>query len=437
MEWQLALVIIIGGLLFLMATGMPVVFCFLVVNAIGMYFWWGGGPGLEQLVLGMQKSVTTFHLLPVPLFILMGELMFHTGIAPKMIDTLDKWLGRIPGRLGLLAVGGGVLFATLSGSSMSSTAMLGSVLTPEMEKRGYKKPMSLGPILGSGGLAMMIPPSGLGVLLGAIGEISIGKILIAIILPGLLMAVLYTAYIVLRCLLQPQIAPAYTVARHSLRERLLDTAKYILPLGFIVFLVTGVILLGIATPTEAAATGTTGCIILAVAYKRLTWKVMRESVYRTLEISAMVLLLISASAAYSQNLAYTGVSRGLAEFILNLPVPPISIIIGMQIILLFLGMFMAIPAIMMITLPMFVPVVIAMGFSEIWFAVIFLLAMEMGATSPPFGLGLFVMKGVAPPDTTMEDCYKAALPFLGCDLIAMILLIAFPQIAIWLLGFMR
>ncbi|MBW8036677.1 MAG: TRAP transporter large permease subunit, partial [Planctomycetes bacterium] len=209
MEWYLILLLLFGGLIILMMSGMPVAFCFMLVNIIGVFLLWGGGVGLEQLILSLGDSIAIFTLVPVPLFILMGEVMFQSGIAINMIDALNKWLGRIPGRLSLLAVGAGTVFSTMSGASMASVAVLGSTLVPEMEKRGYKKAMSLGPILGSGGLAIMIPPSVLAVLVGAIGRIPIGKILIAIILPGLLMAALYATYIILRCRLQPSLAPSY------------------------------------------------------------------------------------------------------------------------------------------------------------------------------------------------------------------------------------
>ena len=227
MEWQFALLFILGSLLLLMASGMPLAFCFTLVNIIGVILFWGGQVGLEQLITSISASVTSFTLIPVPLFILMGEVMFHSGVAPRMIDALDKWLGRLPGRLGLLAVGGGTLFSTLTGASMASAAMLGSVLVPEMEKRGYRKPMSLGPILGSSGLAVMIPPSAMAVVLCSIGEISVGMTLIAIIIPGLLMAVLYATYIILRCKFQPSLAPPYEVPPTSVSEKLLATMKYI------------------------------------------------------------------------------------------------------------------------------------------------------------------------------------------------------------------
>lgn len=419
-----------------MASGMPVAFSFMLISIVGMYVFFGGTAGLEQLIVSINTSLTTFVLLPVPLFIFMGELMFHSGMAPLLVETLDKWLGRLPGRLGLLAVSSGTLFATLTGTSIASTAMLGSILVPEMERRGYKKPMSLGPILGSGGLAIMIPPSGLAVLLGAIGDISVGRILIAIIIPGLLMAILYAAYIIIRCWLQPSIAPVYDVSHTPLSEKLSATVRYILPLGLIIFLVIGVIFVGVATPSEAAATGTLGTAILAFFNGRLTWEVIKKATSSALAVVGMVLLIIAGATAFGQILAYSGATQGLCNLATGLPVAPIIIIIAMQVIILFLGCLMDVVAIMMITLPIFVPIVISLDFNTVWFAAIFLLNIEMAGTSPPFGMGLMVMKGVAPPDTTMGDIYLAALPFLGCDLIVMILILAFQNVALWLPGLM-
>lgn len=430
------LAVIIGCLLLLMATGIPVAFAFMLVNIVGVFYLFGGGVGLEQLILHIKSGLTTFTLLPVALFILMGEVVFESGLAPNMLDALDRWIGRLPGRLGLIAVGGGTLFSTLTGTSIASVAMLGSTLVPEMEKRGYKKPMSLGPILGSGGLAMMIPPSGLAVLVGAIGEICVGDILIAIIMPGLLMAILYAAYIIVRCRLQPWIAQPYEVAPVSLLDKLIATVRYILPVAFIIFLVIGLIFLGIATPTEAAASGALGTFILAAAYRRLSWGMLKRALGGTLMAVGMVFLIVAGSKSFAQILAYTGASGGLSEVATGLPVAPIYIIAAILVVILFLGMFMGPVSMMMVTLPIFVPVIHALGFDPVWFAVSFLLALEMGQTSPPYGMALFVMKGVAPPDTTMGDCYRAALPFLGCDLIAMVAIMAFPIIPLGLLSLM-
>lgn len=437
MEWSLVLLLIFGGLIVLMITGMPIAFCFMLINIIGMYAFFGGMLGLEQLVTTIYSSLTTFILLPIPLFILMGEVMFHSGIAPKLIETLDKWMGRIPGRLSLLAVAVGTVLSTLTGTSLASVAMLGSVLVPEMEKRGYRKSMSLGPILGSGGLAMMIPPSALAVLCGAIAELSIGKLLIAIICPGLLIAFIYALYIIIRCVLQPSIAPSYEVKRASLSDKIVSTLRYVLPQGIVVFLVVGVIFLGVATPSEAAATGCVGTIALALCYRRLGWSVIKKSIIGTLSVTGMLFLIMSGATAFSQILSFSGATTGITELATGINVAPLFIIIVMQVIILFLGGFLDVVSIMMITLPIFVPVVKTLGFDAIWFAVIFLINIEMAGISPPFGLSLFVMKGVTSSETSMGDIYRAALPFIGLSIIAMAIVMTFPKIALWLPGLMH
>lgn len=437
MEWQLSLLVIFSGLVVLLATGLPIAFCFLLVNLVGAYLLFGGEAGLWQVTLSIFSCLCTFGILPLPLFILMGEILYHCGLAPLVMDALDKLLGHLPGRLGLMSIGGGVIFATLTGVSTANVALLGSTLVPEMEKRGYKKPMSLGPILGSGGLAIMIPPSALAVLLGVLARISIAKTLIAIIIPGLLMAFLYASYVILRCWLQPSIAPPYQVTRYSILDKLASTIKYVLPIGFVIFMVTGVIFAGFASPTEAAATGAAGTFILAAGYRRLNWEAIKKAFLGTMEITVFIFLLIAGASGFGQVLAMSGATYASIESVKQLSLPPVVILITIQIFLLGLGMFMETASIMMVTVPVLMPVVYALGFDPIWFAVIYLLNLEMAVTTPPFGVALFVMKGVAPPDTSMMDIYKAGLPFLGCDAISMALIIAFPAIALWLPALMH
>ncbi len=420
-----------------MLMGIPVAFSFLVVIIVGAPMIWGLGPGMSQVILSMSDSLMNFALIPIPLFILMGDVIFHSKIAPDMIDAMDKWIGRLPGRLSLMAVTGGALFSTLTGTSLASTAMLGETLIPEMQKRGYKKPMSIGPILGSGGLALMIPPSALAVLLGAVGEISIGRILIAIIGPGLLMAILYGGYIIIRCILQPSIAPVYQVESTPFSKKLIALVKYILPVGFIIFMVVGVIYAGVATPTEAAATGALSCFLFSLVQGRLTWEVVKRSMTGTLRITVMVFMIITGSQLFSQILAYSGAVNGLTDFVLAFPTHRMLVLLAMQFVLLVLGMFMNAQSIMMITLPVFMPIVYALEFDPVWFAVIYLLNMEMASTTPPFGLALFVMKGVAPQGTTMADVCRAATPYLLLDVLAMAIIIIFPQTALWLVETMH
>lgn len=435
MDWWLILFIILVGILFLFAIGLPVAFSFFVLNILAAFLLWGGQKGLDQFILSLYGSIN-FNMLPIPLFILMGEVMFRTGVAPRMIETLDKWIGRVPGRLSLLTVFGGAIFGALSGAATASVAMLGTVMLPEMEKRGYKPPMTLGPIMGSAGLDIMIPPSALGVILASLARFSIGKFLFAIIVPGLIMAMVYAAYVVIRCLLQPSLAPVYEVPRIPLRVKIVDTIRYILPLGSIIFLAMGVIYLGVATPNEAAALGAVGCYGLAFFYRKLQWGVVKDTFLDSTKISAMIFLVLAGAVAFSQIMAYTGATNGLVDFLLTLPLSPLLLMISMQMGLLIMGCFIDALPIMIITVPIFMPVIKTLGFDPIWFGAIMLLNMQMGTLSPPFGLVLFVMKGVAPPHIKMVDIYKSVYPIIGLDLIVMAIMIAFPQVVLWLPGLM-
>jgi tripartite ATP-independent transporter DctM subunit len=431
LEWWLILLIILVGILFLFSIGLPVAFSFFVLNILAAFLLWGGQKGLDQFILSLYGSIN-FNMLPVPLFILMGEVMFRTGVAPRMIETLDKWIGRVPGRLSLLTVFGGAIFGALSGAATASVAMLGTVMLPEMEKRKYKYPMSLGPIMGSAGLDIMIPPSALGVILASLARFSIGKFLFAIIIPGLIMAVVYAAYVVIRCMLDPSLAPVYEVPRIPLRVKIVDTIRYILPLGSIIFLALGVIYLGVATPNEAAALGAVGCYILAFFYRGLQWEVVKSTFLDSTKISGMIFLVLAGAVAFSQIMAYTGATNGLVDFLLTLLLPPLLLMISMQVALLIMGCFIDALPIMIITVPIFMPVIKTLGFDPVWFGAIMLLNMQMGTLSPPFGLVLFVMKGVAPPHIKMINIYKAVYPILGLDLLVMVIMIAFPQVVLWL-----
>jgi len=435
MAWQIALLLIMGGVLLMMSTGLPIAFCFILVNLMCAFFFWGGGVGVEQLVINMAGSLTVFALLPVPLFVLMGEVLFQTGTAPLIIDAIDKWLGRVPGRLSLVAVGAGTVIGFLSGASMAAVAMLGSTLVPEMEKRGYKNPMTLGPILGAGAMDVMIPPSGLAVLMCAVGVISVGKLLIAIIIPGLIMAAFYFVYILVRAQLQPHLAPPYETPPVPLSEKLMITLKYIVPSSFVIFMVIGVMMLGVVTPTEAAATGALSSFILVACYGKLNWETTKKSFVATFKVTVMLFMIICGASTFAQNLAYTGATRGFIDLAMGLNVHPMVVIIIMQLIMLSLGCFMDTVGIMMITLPIYIPVVRTLGYDLVWFGTVMLLNLEMAIVTPPYGTALFTLKGVVPHAPIIE-IYKAGFPFLGLNAILMVLLLIFPQIALWLPGFM-
>ena len=437
MDWWLSLILLLVPMVILMLSGMPVAVSFFLVNIIGAIFFLGGEAGLAQLVLNMKESLASFSLLPVPFFVLMGELMFHTQLGMKAIDVADQWLGKIPGRLSLLAIIGGALFSTMSGSTMATTAMLGSLLTPEMEKRGYHKTMAIGPIMGSGGLSMLIPPSALAILLAALSQISVGGLLIAGILPGILMAAFYAGYVVIRCRLQPELAPTYQLKKISFAEKVKSTAIFVVPLAMIIFLVIGLIFIGMATPSEAAAMGAMGSIILAAVYGRMNFRILSKCVIGAVKITTMMFMIIVGSMTFSQVMAFSGASSGLIDLVTGLDLPPMMILITMQILLLFLGCFMDNLSMVMVAIPIFMPIINALHFNPLWFALIMLINMEMANTTPPFGLLLFVMKGAAPKGTTMGDIYRAGVPFLLCDAAVMGLIMAFPGIALYLPGLMK
>ncbi|WP_347312083.1 TRAP transporter large permease [Defluviimonas sp. SAOS-178_SWC] len=431
-DWPIYALMFFGGLVVLLLGGLPVAFAFLLLNVVAIYFFWGGTAGIHQLVLSIDSSIATFILVPVPMFILMGTMMFHSGVAGRLIDVLDAWLGRLRGRLSILAVGAGAMLATVTGVAMGSVAMLGSTLVPEMEKRGYSKSMSLGPVLASGSLAIMIPPSALAVILASLGRISVGGMLVGILLPGLLLALSYGIYIFVRCLMQPSLAPAYAPEPVPMGRRITDTLLYVVPMMSVIVVVIGSIFAGMATPTEAAAIGALMTFVLAAVYGKLTWSVTKKAVGSATLISAMVLIILSGSAAFSQLLAFSGVTSGITRLALGLDVHPVILLILMQAVVFVLGMFLEQTSIVMVTVPIFMPIVAAMGWEPVWFGAIMLLNLELATLSPPFGLSLFVMKGIVSRDTTMMDIYLAVLPFVAINLVVMGIIIAFPAIVLWL-----
>ncbi len=435
MEWYWTLTIIFGAFVALMAIGVPIAFAFLSINIVSCYIFWNGTAGLTQLVLSISGSVTHFTIVSVPLFVLMGEVMFRSGIATKMMDVLDSLIGGVPGRLALMSVAGGTIFAGLTGSGSAATAMLGKLLVPDMERRGYDRAMSLGPIMASGGLAIMIPPSALGVLLAALAQFSVGDFLVAIIVPGLLMSAAYAAYIVLRCSLNPTLAPSYAVnTGQPFAVKIRNAVIYIFPLFFIMFVVVGLIFLGVATPTEAAALGALSTFVLAAMYRGLSPAMVKESLLSSMRITVMLLMILTGSTAFSQVLAFTGATGGLANLATAANIAPMLVVIIMQAVLILLGMFMEPLSIMMLTVPIYFPVIQAFDYNPVWFGAVMLLNMEMATISPPFGLNLFVMRGVAPRGVTMGHIYAASIPFLFLDLLVMAVLLAFPRLVLWLPG---
>ncbi len=389
MEWYWAGAILMGCVMLGMMLGFPVAMTFLITNIIGTTvfvirdyssvgaFLREANTKLPQIMDSAPQAITSFTLVPIPMFLLMGALFFHTGLAISLFDALDKLLGKLRGRLCYLTVMGGTLFSTLTGSTMANTAMLGSLMVPEMQRRGYSKHMAMGPVLGTGGLAMIIPPSSLGVLLASIAGVDVGRLLIAGLLPGLLLATLYVTYIWSHLALFPDSAPTYDVEPTPLGEKIRQIIVNILPMGLVVFMVIGFIVLGWATPSESASFGVLGVIILAVLKGKFTWDAMSKSLMGTIRTVGMVFFILMNSIVFSQLLSLSGASKGFVEWATAFKIAPVLIIVAMFVVLIMLGMFMDQVSMMMITTPIFFPIAIALGYDPIWFAIIVLMSLEM------------------------------------------------------------
>ena len=432
MEWYWALTFLLGMVVVLMIAGMPIALTFLGANIVGAWIFMGGGNGIIQILSNGFGSLSSFSLVPIPLFLLMGELFFRTGLGMRMFNAIDLLLGKVPGRLSYDTVIGGTGFATVSGSSMGSTALLGSVLVPEMVRRGYKKHMAIGPILGTGGLAIIIPPSALAVLLATLAKIDVGALLLAGILPGLLLAALYLVMVWVQTRIDPTAAPSYDVPAVPWSTKLRVLLTDVVPMVAVMAFLVAMLLMGWATPSESAAFGALSVIVLGLIYRCLTWEAWKLSVTGSLKVTLMAFLIVFGSATFSQLLAFSGASSGLIQWSTSFDLSPIYMLLAIFAVLLILGTFMEQISIMMLTVPFFFPLAQSLGFDLIWFGIVVLLALEISFSTPPLGLLLFVMKGVAPAGTTMREIYLAAIPYILCSMFLVALLIVFPALATWL-----
>jgi tripartite ATP-independent transporter DctM subunit len=432
MSWQAAAWLLLGGSTLLLFLGLPVAFSFLVVNLVGAWLFLGGEPGMVQLVRNSVSSVSNFSLTPIPLFILMGEVLFHTGIAIKVIDGVERLIRQVPGRLAVVAVVAGTIFSAISGSTIATTAMLGSLMLPVMLSRGYHPTMATGPLMAIGAVDMLIPPSALTVLLGSLSGISISKLLVGGITPGLILSVAFVAYIIVRVKLNPALAPATAFEEYSGWRRFQPFFQYVVPLVSIFGVVVGAITLGWATPTESAALGAAATMLLALAYRALTFRNLLKSLRGTAAVSGMILFIILGATTFAQILSFSGASNGVVQMITGRDLSPEAVVAGMMVLLIFLGLFLDQVSMMLITLPIFMPVVQSLAIDPVWFGVMFLICMQLGLLLPPHGLLLMTMKGVAPPQVTMGHIFRAVTPYVVMSIAVLTLVFLVPKVATWL-----
>jgi len=438
MNWWQSLALLFGLLSLLLMIGLPAGFAFLAINLVGAVVWLGGEPGLMQVVRNGMASVTNFSLTPIPFFVLMGEVLFHTGLAMKAIDSFDRAIRGVPGRLAVVAVVAGTVFSAISGSTIATTALLGSLLLPEMLRRGYHPRMAMGPIMAIGGVDMLIPPSALTVLLGSLAGISISGLLVAGVVPGVLLALMFIAWIVLRASANPALAPVFE------REEAHGWARWgplllnVTPLVLIFVLVIVAMSAGWATPTESAALGALATVVVCLLYRSLSWRALAQALSGTAAISGIILFIIVGATTFSQILAFSGATNGLIGLVQGAALPGWVVLAGMIAILLALGCFVDQVSMMLITLPFFMPLVQQFKWDPLWYGVVYLICMQLGLLTPPFGMLLFTMRSVAPRSIPTSEIFAAVTPYVLMGLLMIVLVLWLPPLATalpgWLLG---
>lgn len=378
-------------------------------------------------------TVSTTSLASIPLFVLMGEILFRSGTMDVLFDSIDKLVGRIRGRQYVLVVALSAVFGALSGVAMAVAAMLGRAVMPGMRARGYDRNIAAGLIIGGASLAPIIPPSLLAIIVGSIADVSIAKLLVAGVIPGLFLGGIFLLYVAIRIYFDQSLAPGNVNAERgeiTLARQMLAVLRT-LPFLIVIFSVMGFIMLGIATPSESAATGVVGALITAAIYRNLSLAMIWESVMASITVSAMILAIMAMSKMFTQLLAFTGATGELVQLVTKLDFSPTVMLLIMLGVPFLLCMFIDTIAVILLTIPIYQPVVTSLGFDPVWFWLLFLINITLGAITPPFGYTLFAFKAVV-PDMTISDVYKSTWPFVALFLLGIMLIVLFPGIATWL-----
>jgi len=424
-------IVMFGLLVLLMVLGMPLTFAMGTVAVIIVILLWGES-GVDMLFYSVFGITHAFALTAIPLFIFMGIVLERSGIGEGLFDMVYRLLGGIRGGLGIGVIIICAVFAAMVGETGPATVTMGIVAIPIMLKRRYEKRMVTGAIQAGGTLGILIPPSISMIIYAFLANQSTGRMFAAGIVPGLLLAMFFMAYIFIRCLFQPQMGPPVPPEeRYNWLEKLKSLKAGILP-GVLIFIVLGLIILGITSPTEAAGVGGAGALLIAAIHKTLSWKVLKESVFTTGKLMGMIMWIIVPAVAFSKIYHGLGAQQMLINFISVYELAPMTIIILMLISYIFLGMFLAPSAIHFLTIPLYAPIVIGLGFDGIWFGILYIISLEIGYLTPPFGFNLFYMRAIVPPEINMEDIYMSVIPFVGLQILGLAVVLIFPQIVLWL-----
>ena len=419
------------SMLVLMATGIPIAFCLGIVGLVTTTALWGP-TSIDLVYFTLWNVMNNFILIAVPLFIFMGYILHESGVAKDLFDVVYLWTGRIRGGLGTGTVAICAIMAAMVGVSGAATISMGVIALPAMLERKYDKKIAIGLVQAGGALGFLIPPSMMMIMYAFLSGESVGRLFAGGVIPGVLLACMYMLYIVIRCHFNPEMGPAIPEEeRASFKEKLVALRGLVLP-ALLIMTVLGCIFFGVTSPTEAAAVGAAGSMFCALVRGTLSWKIVKESALKTLNISSFTAFIIIGAVVFSTVYTGLGATQLIQSTIASLNVNPWIIVILMQLSFFVFGMFLDDMAILFLCMPIYIPIIKALGFDPVWFAVLYVVNMQMAYITPPYGINLFYMKSVAPKGVTMGDIYVSALPFILIQLVGLILLMVFPQIILWL-----
>lgn len=422
--------LVLGLFVFLMVAGAPIFAALGVASILGIVMQAGFG-GLTVVPEVLHRGLASYSLISIPLFILMGEVIARTSIGGKLFRLFLVWMNRVPGNLAVASVGSSAVFGAMSGVSVAGAATIGRFAIPQMLQRGYSPRLATGTVAAAGALALLIPPSIGFVLYGEVAGQSIGRLFIGAILPALLVSALMMAYVLTVSVVRSDVAPRDRT-RYTWRERF-QALHAVWAVVLIVLMVLGTIYMGIATPTEAAGMGAIASFIVAAAYRELNWRMVLDIFRSTAVTSGMILLILASALLFGYIMTRLMIPQKLVMLLSGIDQPAWVILCFVVLFLLVIGMFLDVVSVIVISTPILLPVVVALGFDPIWFGIILIITCEMAVITPPVGLNLYVIKGIA-PQVPLNDIILGALPFVLVELVAIVILAIFPEIVLWLPG---
>ena len=436
MSYEAIALLMFASMMVMLLTGQRVFAAIGVVAVASAIALWGGG-GFELAFSSAMKLMKWYPLLTLPLFIYMGYMMSESGIADDLYEMFHVWSGGLRGGLAVGTIGLMVAISAMNGLSVAGMAIGATIALPELLRRGYDKIMVTGVIQAGSSLGILVPPSVVLVLYGMIARAPVGQLWLAGAIPGLMMAALFILYIVVRCRLQPHLGPTLTAeerAKITLADKLASLKAGIWPL-LIFFFMTGLFVMGVTSLVESSAVGAVSATVAALAKRRLTYAVLEATVRKTLGISCMFMWIILAALCFGAVFDGLGAVRAVGDFFTeDLGLTPWEILLLMQLSYIVMGTFLDDTAMLVIVAPLYIPLVKALGFDLVWYGVLYTITCQIAYMTPPFGYNLFLMRAMAPPEITLTDIYRSIIPFVGVMLLALALVMAFPQIALWLPG---